>query len=222
MIHEVHQASNYNVELVTFDESPDVREEFVGESTKPSRTGRCVDADVARDILSHAPRTGDELVRARDGHISPIDVILGRSGEGHCDTHRVHAEIVEFLSEEDDVPLRLRHLCAIEDDHPLVQQGGERFVEIEITQVEQNLGDEARIKQVQDCVLDTTDVLIDGRPLFDRLDVKRLRVISGREEAEEIPRGIHKSVHRVGVTFRGASVTWIGNVDPVRRGTEWR
>ena len=63
--------------------------------------------------------------------------------EPTAETVGVDAELVEFFAEEDDVSLRLRHFGAVEDDHPLIEESGERFVEDEdIGVVQQGRGDE--------------------------------------------------------------------------------
>ena len=61
----------------------------------------------------------------------------------------------------DHVALRFRHLGAALDHHALRQQAGERFIEPDQAQVADDLGEEPRVEQVQDGMLDPADVLVD-------------------------------------------------------------
>ena len=57
--------------------------------------------------------------------------------------------------------------------HALREQAGEGLVEAGMAGLLHRAGEEARIEQVQDRVLDAADILVDGQPAVDRLAVGR-------------------------------------------------
>src|SRR5438045_308961 len=68
----------------------------------------------------------------------------------------------------DHVPLALAHRSAAVDDLPLVLEAHERFGERHHAHVVQGLGDEPRVQEVEDGVLDASRVLVGGHPALDR------------------------------------------------------
>ncbi len=62
-------------------------------------------------------------------------------------------------------------------------------------------GEEARIEQMQDRVLDAADILVDRQPVVDRRGIHRV-LAAGIGEAREIPRGIDEGVEGVGLAPR--------------------
>ena len=147
-------------------------------STRPgaSASSRCVtrrsagspsaqiDVGRARDVLRDAPGAREELLRARGRDVLPVDVVLDGPGEGDRDAHGVGAGVDHARGELDQVALALGHLRAVEQHHALVDQARERLGELDEAHVEQHLGDEARVQQVQDRVLDAADVGVDRAP----------------------------------------------------------
>ena len=67
-------------------------------------------------------------------------------------------------------------------------------------QVTNNLGEEACVQQVQNSVLHTTNVHVDGTPLAHSLRVERSLVVVRGNVTQEVPGGIHEGVHGVRVT----------------------
>jgi hypothetical protein len=51
------------------------------------------------------------------------------------------------------------------DHHALREQAGERLVDAEMAGAAHGAGEEARIEQVQDRVLDAADILVDRHPV---------------------------------------------------------
>ena len=51
-------------------------------------------------------------------------------------------------------------------DHALREQAGERLVEVEMAGRLHGAGEEARIEEVQDRVLDAADILVDRQPVI--------------------------------------------------------
>src|SRR6185369_7868386 len=84
-------------------------------------------------------------------------------------------------------------------DLTLVVQRPERLDELDVTQVEQHLGNEPAVEQVQDGVLDPAGVVVDRRPSTQLHRVDRdVLAVDGRK-AQEIPGRVDEGVHRVGV-----------------------
>src|SRR5205807_5063240 len=90
----------------------------------------------------------------------------------------------DFLREK---PLASLGLIGLMADHPLREQPGEWFVEIEVAAALQRPGEEAGIKKMENRMLDPADILVDRHPVIDRPSIKRRRG-SGRAEAQEVPR----------------------------------
>ena len=103
----------------------------------------------------------------------------------------------------DHVALRLRHLRAVlAHHHALREQVRRRLVILDQPDIAHHLGEEARIDQVQNRVLDAADVLIDRKPLRDLRRIERRRAVVRIAVAVEIPGRIDERVH--GVASRGA------------------
>ena len=87
--------------------------------------------------------------------------------------------------------------------HPLGEQRRERLARRfrQVTGQMHGPGEEPRIEQMEDRVLDPADVLVDVHPVVDRFR-HRWRVCVRCREANEIPAGIDKGVHRVRLALR--------------------
>jgi hypothetical protein len=83
----------------------------------------------------------------------------------------------------DDVPQVLRHLRAVFDHHALGEQALHRFVVFHQAHVAHEFRPEARIDQVEDGVLDSANVLIDGKPVSDLGGVERRLVVLARRRS---------------------------------------
>ena len=84
-----------------------------------------------------------------------------------------------------------------------------------VAEVGQRLGEEARVHQVQDRVLDAADVLVDRQPVVGGGAVPGGLVVARVEVADEVPGGVDEGVHRVGLAAgRAAAARALGR-DPV-------
>ena len=63
-------------------------------------------------------------------------------------------------------------------------------------------GEEARIEQMQNRVLDAADVLVDRQPVVGDLAVGRRVLVPRIGEAREVPGRVDEGVHRVGLAPR--------------------
>ena len=65
------------------------------------------------------------------------------------------------------------------DDHALREQAGERLVEAEMARLAHGPGEEARVEQMQDRVLDAADILVDGQPVVGLRARRRRGLVPG-------------------------------------------
>src|SRR5665647_1594674 len=96
----------------------------------------------------------------------------------------------------------------------------EWFVVAHQAEVAHHLAPETRIQQMQDGVLDATDVLINRHPFAGfRIDHAISAALAG--EARVVPAGIHEGIHGVGFTPRRLTAFGTGAVDEVFTLAEW-
>ncbi|MCY1221075.1 hypothetical protein D9M72_331190 [compost metagenome] len=100
-------------------------------------------------------------------------------------------------------------------DHALGEETLERLVERDMTGRLHRAGEEARVEQVQDRVLDAADILIHRQPMVGDLGVGRI-VFPRRGEAGEVPGRIDEGVHRVRLAPGILAAMRAGNVAPGR------
>ena len=91
----------------------------------------------------------------------------------------------------------------------------EGLVESEETSVPQDFGEEARVEQVKDRVLNATDVLVDRQPLINGLLGKGQLTVLGVAVAQEIPAGTHEGVHGVGLPAGRFAAAGAIDIDPL-------
>ena len=123
-----------------------------------------VAAGVARD---EAVDAAEEAVHALDAGVLPVHVFLGRRGEQDEEARGVGAVALGGVVGADHVALGLGHLRAVLDHHALREEARGGLVVGDQAEVAHHLGEEARVDQVQDGVLDAADVLVDGEPVSD-------------------------------------------------------
>ena len=99
--------------------------------------------------------------------------------------------------------------------HPLGEQARERFIEAEQAPVPQHLGEEARVEQVQDRVLDAAHVLVHRQPAVNLGALKRQGGVVGIAIAQVVPAGTHEGVHGVGLAPGRLAAAGAGHVHPI-------
>ena len=105
-------------------------------------------------------------------------------------------------------------------DHALREQAGERLVEVEMAALAHRAGEEARIEQMQDRVLDAADILVDRQPVIGHRRIGRGGIVGRIGEADEVPRRVDERVHRVGLAPRRPAAMRTGDVLPGRVAVE--
>ena len=111
----------------------------------------------------------------------------GGRGEEHEHAGGIGAELLGEHVGAHHVALGLRHLGAFGDHHALGEQAARRLAVLDEADIAHHLGEEARVDQVQDGVLDAADVLIDLEPVGDLRGVEGLRGVVRVAVAVEIP-----------------------------------
>ena len=219
---QLHRVCNDNVELAVLEVLQGFGEVLVRHGTQVLIAGCEVGARLARDILGNAPRTRQELAGARWGNVSPVDVVFRWRREDHGQTDRVHTELVELFAQVHAVTEGLGHRLALVQDLPLVEQSLEWLVEVEVAEALQRLGDEARVQQVKDRVLNAANVLVDRQPALDRIGIKGGLIVVRRSEAQVVPGRVDERVHRVGIALSGTAAFRARDVDPFLSAGKWR
>ncbi len=152
------------------------------------------------------------------GH--PVAAALGGPQEGDVGAGGIGAVALHGIDGAHRVALRRGHLGAAHRDHPLGEQARERLLDAQHAHVRERLGEEARVHQVEDRVLDAADVLVDRHPVVGHVPIERKPVVVGVEVAQEVPRRVDEGVHGVGLAARGSATPRTGRVDPVLRRRE--
>ena len=136
---------------------------------------------------------------------------------------RVSPNLREVIVGGHDVALGFRHRPAAEADHALAEQLRERLAHL--LRAEAGVGESPReetgVQQVQDRMGDPTDVLIDRHEVAGRSDVDGSCLIAGIAKAQEVPRRVHKGVHRVGLPECRAPTSGAGSLQEPLVETEW-
>ena len=105
-------------------------------------------------------------------------------------------------------------------NHSLRQQPLERFIDGDEAAILQCLGEEPRIQKVENRVLYTSHVLLNGKPASDGFRIKGQICVARIREAKEIPRRTHEGVHGVRLPSSGFATGWAADIDPVIKSRE--
>ena len=103
---------------------------------------------------------------------------------------------------------------------PCVKSAAKGSAHAQIAAILHGAGEEARIEQVQDRVLDAADILVDGQPVIGRSSRSSGSLRMRRAEAGEIPGAVDESVAGVGFARGRAAAAWALDVLPVRMPVE--
>ncbi len=134
--------------------------------------------------------------------VAPLHFLFGRGDEHHVEPERIRPVFLEHLVRIDDVALRFGHDVAVFEHHALREQPLERLVEVEQPHVAQHAGEEARVEQMQNRVLDSPAVKVHRHPVGGVNGIERQVGIPRIAKAQEVPGRVDKRVHRVGLTPR--------------------
>ncbi len=129
--------------------------------------------------------------------VVPLSPLLPRPDEHQVHPYRVGAYLGDVVVGGDDTALGLAHLLPLGDDYPLVEQPGERLVEIHHAQIADGLHEKAGVQQVHGGVLGTAGVLVHRQPVSHLVRVGGAVPVARAAVAQEVPRGAHEGVHGV-------------------------
>ena len=104
------------------------------------------------------------------------------------------------------------------NDHTLSEERRERLLDVlggSMASRRHCADKKARVEQVQDRVLDTADILVDGQPVVDGLLIDRRRGVR-RGKAGKIPGAVDERIHGVRLARRWFGAGWTGDVFPSR------
>ena len=212
-VHQLHDGAERGVELVAAkvlldlgDNAVALAQERLGGLSDIAlgiRFEEGVPARSASQIAHGAPSAVEELVDARQALLVPQQLLVGRRHEQDAGAHGICAVAGDHAFRGDDVALGLGHdVTVLVEHHALAQQVGEGLVEAQHVHVAQDLGEEARVQQVQDRVLDAADVLVDGHEAVHLVLGKGLFGVVGVGVAQVVPRAAGEGVHGVGLAAR--------------------
>src|SRR5699024_6547334 len=212
-----HAPRDGDVEPVVVDQCGDLVDDTVRGSAQFGVSVPDIDPGFGgRPCLAHDTEGPvQELLRGDHGHVGPVHVVLGRTGEQHGQANRVDTVGIDLLTQVHPVAQRLGHRPSPVDDLALAGQSAEGFGEVQHAHVVQNLGEEPGVQQVQGGVLLTADVVVDRSPLVHLLDVEGGGVQVRRAVAPGVPGRVHEGVHGVGVTFGRATAGRTVDLHPV-------
>jgi len=92
----------------------------------------------------------------------------------------------------------------------------ERLGFVDLAEIVQDTREESRVQEMHYSVFDTSDVVVDGRPVVRYVLVERRVVVVGRRVTQEVPRRVEEGVHRVGFASRVLSAFGTGRLDEAR------
>ena len=179
-----------------------------------------------RAPVRQAGRPPAELVHAvqeppgaHDSFLRPLRLLLRRADEEGVETHGVRAVAVDELVRRDRVAARLGHLLDSAGgriqlgDHSLVEEARERLLDRHQAHVLQDPANEARVQQVEDGVLDASDVLVDRHPVRGARGIDHPGGVRGVQEPQVIPGRVDEGIHRVGLAPRGPPAARAGDAN---------
>ena len=104
--------------------------------------------------------------------LAPVEVVGRRGGEQYEQPRGICAVDLDDLVGVDHVAERLGHLRPVLDHHPLSEEVGEGLARPREPQVREELGEEARVNQVETGVLDAAYVLVHWHPVVGLVGVE--------------------------------------------------
>src|SRR5207249_8531962 len=119
--------------------------------------------------------------------ILPIQIAVGRSGKETIESGRIRAEAGDHYIGRDHIAEAFGHLSAILDHHTLCKQAFGRLVILDHAKVAHELSPKTRVDQMKDRVFNSSNVLVNGKPIAGCLQTERGLVVMGVSVAVEVP-----------------------------------
>src|SRR5262249_15920395 len=121
-----------------------------------------------------------------------------------------------------DIALGLGHGFATLEDHSLGEEARGRLAMLDQTNITHELAPEEGIKEVQNRVRNSADVLVDWEPVANLAGIEKGGVLFRIAVTVEVPGGIDERVHRVGLAARQAAALGAPHIDEAGIGRQWR
>src|SRR3954454_7030791 len=171
-------------------------------------TVSCRGVCITRD---KAVKASQEAIDAGNTVLLPIKIAIRRRGKEGIETRGISAVLRYHTIGRNDIAQAFRHLSALFDDHALREEASGRLVIVDHADIAHHLGPEARVDEVENGMFDSADVLVDGKPMRNRLQVERSYVVARIAIAVEVPGRVNKSVH--GIAFAPGGFAALRAVD---------
>ena len=98
-------------------------------------------------------------------------------------------------------------------DHALSHQILKWLIDVNHTQITKDLGKEARIQKVQNCMLNAADIVIYRHPAINRFFGKRKFSVVRVAVAQVVPARTREGVHSIGNALCRLSALWTGSLN---------
>ena len=218
-VHDLHGGRDGGVELAAVEVARGLHAKAVqGAEELGAKALQGLGVDIAgdgtvRELPHDVPCALDEAVGARDGLGVPVEVLLRRGDEQDGEAHGVRAIRLDDAGGRHDVALGLGHgVTVLVLDHALAEQVGEGLVHVNEAEVAHDLGPEAAVEQVQDGVLDATDVVVHRHPAVHGLLGEGSLIVVRIGIAHVVPAGAREGVHGVGDALCGLAALGAGGL----------
>ena len=183
VVHKAHHRGDRRVELHALDVLRNLFDAGV-----EARAQLGVRVALALDHVRKPPYAIQELPAALRSLGIPRDRLVERAHEHDVQAERVRAVDRDVIVRIDHVAARFRHFLAVRAEHHAVARPLHvRFGRRDKAAVIQELMPEARVEQVQRCVLHAAVVPIYGQPVFQFVIVRKRLVVVRVALAQEIP-----------------------------------
>ena len=181
---------------------------------RPPRIERGRPVDQSIRVTQHqVPHAAKKTAHAADARIAELTAAVIGSQEHEVHPQRVSPKSIEVRVGIDHVTVAFAHLAAMFGEQTVRSEAAERLLERQVAQVVQRHGDEAAVQQVQNGVLRTADIHVDGQPLRCQLGIERPIVEGARWITQEVPGGVEKVVGDVRLEPRRAAARWAPCLD---------
>ena len=165
--------------------------------------------------------TVQETGYALDTAVIPLCIQFRRSYEKLIETQGIAAIVAYQIIRGYDISFRLTHFDTIlTSDHTLVEQLLERLVEVNNTDIAQELCVETGIQQMQYCMFNTADVHINRQIFVCFLTGYQFFIVLVIYIAQEVPGRSSPLRHGVCLTFCRSAAARAGGVDPLVDGCQ--
>ena len=173
----------------------------------------CGIADGRGVLGSEAVDAGKKAADAGDAIFLPVEIAVRGGGKESVGAGGVGAVTTDHVVGADHVAAGFRHFGPVFDNHALGEETLDGLTVGDEGEIAHDARPKAGVDEVEDGVLDATDVLIDGKPVRGSCGIEWLRAVVGIDVAVEVPARVDEGVHGVGLAAGRAAADGTGGVD---------